>query len=264
IPVFDCEWLALPLSARGLVEELARVVDEAGSLSAYLADGADARAVGNELARLLCAHRNEYARVRRDTACLLEGGLISVAGSRISLHARACRVEEAADGLAKSTSAKRMRLLREREKAARGDALSPSHVTLPAVTSDARSDDGDASHVTRSLSFKDQINLTSPQESPPKPRRRGHPIPPDLQLTDERRAKVLRAGLHDPDRVWEGFVRHYRETGQRRPNWDRIWCDWVDRQVRWKHERPNLASASAPIVQGVDLDAPWLRIAEGR
>lgn len=52
LPRVDANWLALPLSARGLIEELAKIVDDDGGLETSLADGADARAIGDELARL--------------------------------------------------------------------------------------------------------------------------------------------------------------------------------------------------------------------
>ncbi|MGH7283823.1 MAG: hypothetical protein ACRELY_20040 [Polyangiaceae bacterium] len=123
-PAFDSEWLALPLSARGLVEELAKVVDDAGSLSACLVDGADARVVGNELARLLCAHRSEYVRVRRDAACLLERGFIVLEGSRICRRASRRAPESAVEAAPRTGSAERMRRHRERHQASRGDVRS--------------------------------------------------------------------------------------------------------------------------------------------
>src|SRR5690349_2682670 len=77
-------WLSLPLSARGLVHELAAIAHD-GVLETSLTDAADARAIGDELARLLCAFRSEYPRVRRDVAVLVHRGFLVVEDSRVRL-----------------------------------------------------------------------------------------------------------------------------------------------------------------------------------
>ena len=116
----NARWLSLPLSARGLLRELANVVDEDDALETSLAVAADARAIGDEIARLLRAFRTEYVRVRRDVCVLVERGFLVL--------------DDAANDVAPVTpaplvgSAKRMRDLRARRRAATNAA--PSHVTL--------------------------------------------------------------------------------------------------------------------------------------
>lgn len=124
----NARWLSLPLSARGLLRELANVVDEDDALETSLAVAADARAIGDEIARLLRAFRTEYVRVRRDVCVLVERGFLVLDGSRLRV------VDDAANDVAPVTpaplvgSAKRMRDLRARRRAATNAA--PSHVTL--------------------------------------------------------------------------------------------------------------------------------------
>lgn len=252
----DAQWLALPLSARGLVEELAKIVDDDLTLETALVDGADERAVGDELARLLCAHRGEYARVRRDAAVLLERGLLSLDGSRVQLKFAdeddAAVVAEAP----RSTSAVRMRRHRERLEASRRDALSPSHVTPDAVTSDARSDAGDASHVTRPLSFdQKKLNLNEERGRARDARR----LPRDAPFCERAREIAATVGVREPELVWKAFLAHHAERALSM-DWDRLWETWVVREKKW--ERAQAPARSGPSVkQAVDFDAPWLRVA---
>ncbi|MEO8878479.1 MAG: hypothetical protein ABI461_23015, partial [Polyangiaceae bacterium] len=150
----NTRWLALPLSARGLLDELSKYVDEDDIVSLCLGESSDARAIGDEIARLLCAHRGELARVRRDAKALLDRGFIESESEGIRIWIDVPRTERASDAPSPKPSAVRMRRLRdlEREQASLGDALTPSHVTPASVTSDVRSDAGDASRVTRALS----------------------------------------------------------------------------------------------------------------
>lgn len=265
----DAEWLALPLSARGLVEELAKYVDDAGRLSAFLVEGADARAVGDELARLLCAHRGEYARVRRDAAVLLDRGFIAIEGTRIclvvdrgdapptlpSMPASTSTLEAPA----KSTSAVRMRRLRALQKASRRDGLFPSHVTQVAVTSDARSDAGDASHVTRPLSLSQKKFNSEEERARARNGRRW--VSRDAPFCERAREVAAGVGIREPDLVWRGFLARHAEK-ELSMDWDRLWETWVVREKKW--ERPQSGSRSGPSVkQAVDLDAPWLVAASG-
>ena len=55
-PRVETSWLALPLSARGLIDELSNYTDENARIVVCLDKGADFRAIGKEIARLLCAH----------------------------------------------------------------------------------------------------------------------------------------------------------------------------------------------------------------
>jgi hypothetical protein len=82
-PRVDTCWLALPLSARGLLDELTKYVDAENLVSLCLEESAEAHEVGNEIARLLCAHRGELARVRRDVEALIDRGFIQPDGVRI-------------------------------------------------------------------------------------------------------------------------------------------------------------------------------------
>ena len=256
-PRMDARWLALPLSARGLVDELAKIVDDDGVLETALSEGADARAVGDELARLLCAFRSEHARVRRDAALLLERGLIFSEGSRIRMREVIDEVAPVVDA-SKSTSALRMRRHRERQEAARGDAVPPSHVTLAAVTCDARSDARDASHVTRALSLDQKKLLNKERVCDARDARRW--LPRDAPFCERAREIAACVGVRDPELVWKAFLARHAEK-KLSMDWDRLWETWVVREKKW--ERPEVAARSGPSVkQAVDFDAPWLRAAE--
>ena len=256
-PRMDTRWLALPLSARGLVDALERIVDDDGVLETALLDDADARAVGDELARLLCAHRGEYARVRRDTALLLERGLIFSEGSRIRLREVICEVAPVLDA-PRSTSAIRMRRHRERQEAARRDAIPPSQVTPATVTCDARSDARDASHVTRALSLDQKKLLNEERVCDARDARRW--LPRDAPFAERAREIAATVGVREPELVWKAFLARRAEK-KLSMEWDRLWETWLVREKKW--ERPQAPARSGPSVkQAVDFDAPWLRAAE--
>jgi hypothetical protein len=139
-PQVDTGWLALPLSARGIIDELGKYTDENARVILQLDDGADADAVGKEIARLLCAHPGELAGVKRDTKKLLDRGDIAVDGSAIRLsriaHETARSVVERPRAM---TPAERQWLCRAREKAAREQALAASQ-TVTNVTTETPND----------------------------------------------------------------------------------------------------------------------------
>ncbi len=252
----DTAWLALPLSARGLVEELAKIVDDECALATCLADVADTRAIGNELARLLCAHRTEYSRVRRDTARLIEHGILSFEGSFIHLNDREPS-EVSVAAIPKSTSATRMRRLRARQEASRRDALSASQVTTDVVTGDAARDGGDASHVTGALSLdQNKINLKERVRDAHDARRW---IPRDMPFPDQAREFAAKVRVTEPELTWMAFTARYAER-KLSMDWDRLWETYVVREKKWeKPESANRSPKGPTVASAVDLDAPWFR-----
>jgi hypothetical protein len=250
------KWLALTLSARGLARELSQYVDDEGVIRLRADALVDAVTIGNEVARLLCAHSHERARVRADVKALLDSGelVIEVAGLRL-LEAANSFTAQIESGRALSPSAERMRRHRERHQASLRDAQDPSHVTPAAVTSDASSD-GD---VSRALSFKNETNFKSKRESA-RARKTHEPIPPDLRLSESARAKAVNLGLNDADLIWTGFVAHYVASAKRCADWDAMWTTWVTREASWRRRNgPPNVPRRGPIVQRADMNAPWLR-----
>jgi hypothetical protein len=249
----NLKWLSLTLSARGLARELSHYVDDVGVVRLRADALLDAVTIGNEIARLLCAHRHEHARVRADVKALLDSGtiVIEVAGLRLceAENARASQIESQR---ALSPSAERMRRHRERHQASRSDDQDPSHVTPTTVTSDV----GDAS---RALSFKNDLNIKSKRESACA-RKTHEPIAPDLPLSESARAKAVNLGLQDADLIWTGFVAHYVASAKRCADWDAMWTTWVTREASWRRRNgsPN-EPRRGPIVQRADMNAPWLR-----
>jgi hypothetical protein len=253
----NLKWLSLTLSARGLARELSHYVDDEGVIRLRADALVDAVTIGNEIARLLCAHRHEHARVRADVKALLDSGklVIEVAGLRLceAANSTAVHIES---GRALSPSAERMRRHRERHQASLRDARDPSHVTPDTVTGDASSDVGDAS---RALSLKNDLNFKSKRESAGA-RKAHEPIPPDLPLSESARAKAVSLGLQDADLIWTGFVAHYVASAKRCADWDAMWTTWVTREASWRRRKgsPN-EPRRGPIVQRADMNAPWLR-----
>jgi hypothetical protein len=257
-PLVDTRWLALPLSARGLVEELAKIVDDDGALATCLPDIADAHAIGNELARLLCAHRGEYARVRRDAARLIERGVLSFEGSFIRLNDRSLHEAAVVAMVRKSTSTIRMRHLRARQETARRDALSASQVTTDGVTSDAARDGGDASHVTRALSLN-QNNLSLNKERVRDARDARRWIARDMPFSERAREIAAKVRVAEPELTWMAFTARYAEK-KITMDWDRLWETYVVREKKWEKPESANRSANGPsVTPAVDLDAPWLR-----
>jgi hypothetical protein len=250
----NLKWLGLTLSARTLARELLRHADADGFIALRVEAIVDASTLAEELARLLCAHRREQARVRDDVKALLDGGTISVDDEGIHL---AMLDDEAAPQLEQpgvvSASAIRMRRHRGRHQASRGDALASSHVTPATVTSDAASDGGDAS---RALSFKKDLDLKPKRESA-RERRTKRPIPPDLVLTESCRVTALRVGIdeNEIDQIWTAFVANYVASAKTSADWDATWTTWVVREVGF---RKRSTPPSGPSVQSADMNAPWL------
>jgi hypothetical protein len=155
-PLVDTRWLALPVSARGLADELQKYADETGRIALRLGERVDANAVGSEIARLLCAHRGELARIRRDTQLLLDHHEIAVDGSSLRLcgFARAHETVQTLERPRAKTDAERQQLVRDREKAAREQALAASrNVTNVTAERDDFRDDRHDGTVTPSLSL---------------------------------------------------------------------------------------------------------------
>ncbi len=66
----DAEWLSMPLSARGLADELLKYTDDEGRIFI------GSEPAGRALSRLLGAHAHEYRRVSSDVATLLLNGFV--------------------------------------------------------------------------------------------------------------------------------------------------------------------------------------------
>lgn len=261
----NASWLTLPLSARGLLRELVEVVGDAGVLETSLANGADAKAAGDEVARLLGAFRNEYVRVRRDVEILLGRGILALDGSRVRVvdHVVADADVEATPRV--GGSAKRMRDLRARRRAAANE--SPSHVALGDVTGDGSSDVGDASP---SLSSKiKKINSTE-ERARERHRdangdaRNGRPhrdrVTRDMPFDDGARAIAEKVALRDGDAVWLKFIAYWADRTL--PcDWENLWQKWVADEVI--HERKRPLSKANGNQHPADLDAPWIRAAMG-
>jgi hypothetical protein len=254
----NLKWLGLTLSARTLARELLRHADVEGFIALRAEAVVDPAALADELARLLCAHRREQARVRDDVKALLDVGEIIVDGEGIRL---ALFDDDIAGQLeqprAVSSSAVRMRRHRERHEALLGDALDASHVKTATVTSDAPSDGGDAS---RALSLRNNLNIKPKRESAREDRTQ-RPMPPDLALTESCRVRALRAGIDgsEIDHVWTAFVAHYVASAKRSADWDATWTTWVVREVGF---RKRSAPPNGPTVQSADMNAPWIVAAE--
>ena len=110
----NARWLSLPLTARGLLRELAAIVGADGALDTALAADAPATTIGAEVARLLCAFPHEHTRVKRDVVVLIERGFVIVDASLLRVVGFDEEVPPDADIVrpAKSSdggSAKRMR-----------------------------------------------------------------------------------------------------------------------------------------------------------
>jgi hypothetical protein len=264
-PRVETSWLALPLSARGLVDELSNYTDENARIIVCLDKGTDFRAVGKEIARLLCAHRGELARVRSDTKKLMDDGYLAVDGAALRLsriaHKTAARSIERPTPL---TGAQRARLCRDRKKAEL-EAAPESSRNVTAVTEDrddARDDRHDAS-VTRSLSLKEDLDLKSLKEreavtASVTTQRYGLPE----KLSDAWRAKAREHGLSDArtDYVWKALVIRNRTRKMTQAKWDELWEQWVLRRLDWDSEKsPNPNAVAQPF----DPNATWLRVARG-
>ena len=261
-PLVDTSWLALPLSARGLVDELSKYTDDNARIILRLDDRADADAVGKEIARLLCAHPGELARVRRDTQKLLEGGVLAVDGSALRLsriaHETARSVVERPRPM---TPGERQQLCRDREKALREQAPESSR-NVTAERDDLR-DERHVASVTRPLSFKKDLDLKDLKEREgvtPIVTTKRDAVPEELNQARRAKAKQLGLADHRIDFVWRQFATYHRRNKKAQQAWDDLWEAWVSRRLVWDSEK---APGSKTIVQAADLDAPWIREAMG-
>ena len=264
-PRVETSWLALPLSARGIVDELSKYTDDNARVILRLDEGADADAVGKEIARLLCAHPGELALVKRDTKKLLDRGFLAVDGSAIRLsriaHETGRSVVERPRAM---TPAERQWLCRAREKAAREQALAaPQNVTnVTAERDDFRDGRHDAS-VTTPLSLKNDLDLKSSKER--ETVTAGVTVERDgisKKINDARRARAKELGLAEEriDVIWLGFfVRHEKGKNTAR-QLDELWAEWVCRRLGWDAEE---RGGPKKAVREADLDAPWIVEAMG-
>ena len=261
-PQVDTEWLALPLSARGLADELAKYADENARILLRLASAGDARAVGDEIARLLSAHRGELARVRRDAKVLLDTGVLAVDGSAIRLSRIAHQTARLVERPRAMTDAERAQRCRDRKKASQGDGFDSSRNVT--AERDGLRDDHHVAPVTRPLSFKEDLDLKSLRE-----REAVTPIvtakrdaAPE-EMSEARRAKATQLGLQDHriHLVWAGFVAKHAGQKKTEAEWDNRWAWWVSNQLL-------LESASDPvpaksIAKAADVEPSWIREAMG-
>jgi hypothetical protein len=266
-PLVDTRWLGLPVSARGLADELQKYADESGRVALRLREDANADAIGSEIARLLCAHRGELARIRRDAQDLLDHNEIAVDGSLLRLF-RFALAHETAQALERpraKTDAERQQLLRDREKASREEALAASR-NVTNVTAD-RDDFRDNRHgvsVTRPLSFKKDLDLKSLKEReavPPIVTAKRDAVPE--QINEARRAKAKLLGIEDHriHLVWAGFVP--KHAGQKRTEveWDERWAFWVANQLVMESARTPAPARS--VAKTAEVEPSWMREAMG-
>lgn len=186
----DGNWLSLPLSARGLFDELLRYVDEDGCLPLGQDDAAAT------LARILSAHANEAERLRADLDLLMADGCVTVTrdgrdasqivtrdvtlnerdASRavtaaVTLQIRNFRAAQGVTRHAEERTEQRRKAAlraanyRERLRLSRAP---PAELESPDVTRDVRVTSRDASRVTK-LPFLALPSL--PDLSPPTPPR---------------------------------------------------------------------------------------------
>ncbi len=257
----NASWLAVSLSARGLLRELEWLADDDGEIEIPIADASAARAIGDELARLLCAFRHEYARVRRDVAALLDHGLLSVEGSRLCLLAFEADDVVVSTPLSTGGSARRMRELRARRRAEKTTALA-SLVTAGDVTRDASSDggdDGDASlphslNETKLVMKREERRHRDAGSDGPE---RHRSLTRDTPFDDRARAIAEKVGVRNASLAWLGFAAHHAGKSLDR-DWEDLWQKWAAREANWQSEKPETRK------QDVDLDAPWFRTASGR
>ena len=266
-PLVDTRWLALPVSARGLVDELQKYADETGRVALRLSERIDACAIGNEIARLLCAHRGELARVRKDAQTLLDDNAITIDGSSI----RICRMTRAYDAVQKlerpraMTDAERSQLRRDRERASRDQAVESSpNVTNVTVERDDFRDDRHGASVTRPLSFKEDLDLKTLKE------REG--VTPIVTATrdaapetinEARRAKAVQLGLQDHriHLVWIALVAKHAGHRKTEVEWDNRWISWVTKQLLWDSaKRP---PAPKGVAKTREAEPTWIRKAMG-
>ena len=264
-PRVETSWLALPLSARGLVDELSKYTDENARIIVSLEKGADFRAVGKEIARLLCAHPGELARVRSDTKTLMADGFLAVDGSALRLSRIALETARSVERSEAVTDAERSRRYRENQKLLREAELESSrNVTRVTEDRDDFRDDRHVTSVTRPLSFKEDPDLKSLKEREaitPSVTAKRDVVP--KEINEARRAKAKQLGLQDHriDLVWAGFVPKHAGQKRTEKEWDDRWEWWVANQLIMES-----AKAPAPAKGAAkpdEVQPTWMREAMG-
>ena len=266
-PLVDTKWLALPVSARGLADELQKYADETGRVALRLGERVDADAIGSEIARLLCAHRGELARIRRDTQDLLDQNEIAVDGSllRLCRFAHAYQAVQTLERSRARTDAERQQLLRDREKASREQALAASRnvTNVTADRDDFRDDRHDAS-VTPSLSLRNDLDLKSLKEREAVTQivTAKRDVVPE-KINEARRTKAKQVGLqeHRIDLVWAGFVAKHPGQKKTEKGWDERWAWWAANQLVL--ESANAPPPATSVVKATEEEPSWIREAMG-
>ncbi len=264
-PRVETSWLALPLSARGLVDELSKYADENARIIVSLDDGADARAIGKEIARLLCAHPGELARVRSDTKRLMADAFLAVDGSALRLSRIAHETARSVGRSEAMTDAERSRRYRENQKLLREAELESSrNVTGVTEDRDDLRDDRHVTSVTCALSFTEDLDLKSLKEREavtPIVTAKRDAVPE--KINEARRAKAKELGLQDHriELVWAGFVPKHEGQKKTEAEWDKRWAWWANNQLI-------LESAKAPVTaKGAakpdEVQPSWMREAMG-
>ena len=257
-PRVETSWLALPLSARGLVDELSNYTDENARIIVCLEKGTDFRAVGKEIARLLCAHPGELGRVRSDTKKLMDDGFLAVDGAALRLSRIAHETARAEVRSEAMTDAERSRRYRENQKLLREAELESSR-NVTADRDDLR-DDRHVTSVTRALSLKEDPDLKSLKEREAVTAKRDA-VP--KQINEARRARAKELGLQDHriELVWAGFVPKHEGQKKTEQEWDKRWAWWANNQLILES-----AKAAAPATGAAKSDEAqpsWMREAMG-
>jgi len=261
-PRVETSWLALPLSARGLVDELSNYTDENARIIVCLEKGTDFRAVGKEIARLLCAHPGELARVRSDTKRLMADGFLAVDGAALRLSRIAHETARAEVRSEAMTDAERSRRYRENQKLLREAELESSR-NVTADRDDLR-DDRHVTSVTRALSLKEDPDLKSLKEREavtPIVTAKRDAVPEKINEARRARAKELGLQDHRIELVWAGFVPKHEGQKKTEQEWDKRWAWWANNQLILES-----AKAAAPATGAAKSDEAqpsWMREAMG-
>lgn len=218
-------WLALPLSARGLGDELLKYVDDDG-VFALPPNEKEADAV----CRIMCAHRDEWKRVAKDLEALVRDGyLVREAGG---LCIRNFTVAQG-----RTPSAQRMARMRERERneAAQpprnSDANSDATVT---VTVTSRSDGSDETRRDTTRRDRESAPAAAPVpkavEVEPKPKAvRGTRCPSSVDSDVEAFCERWKIPSPKTNREVAKMLDHFAsEPGNRglKTLWDATWRKW--------------------------------------
>jgi hypothetical protein len=232
-------WLALPLSARGLGDELLKYVDDDG-IFALPPGEKEADAV----CRIMCAHRDEWKRVAKDLDALVRDGYLVREAAGLCI-----RNFTVAQG--RTPSAQRMARMRERGRHA---------TTEQARNSDANSDATVTVTVTSQSDGSDETRRDTTREDPPvgPPSRHEPPAPiaPAVAVADPPKPKPVKAapkgtrcpssvdpeapdwcrerGIPEPVGEVARMLDHFAaQPGQRgiKTDWGATWRNWQRRSA---------------------------------